>query len=206
MVRPTAGRVGSGIASVAAALAVLAGSLGLASCGGEAEGDTPEVRWFVAIQPGGSIQEIAKRCTEESDGRYEVTLELLPTDADPQREQLVRRLGAEDSTVDLIGMDVIWTAEFAERGLAAPVHGQAERAGDRGHLRHGSRHRILRGRALRRAVQLQHAAALVPQGPGAEAAGDLGRDDRRGGGARRGGDDPGPGQSLRGLHGLGQRR
>jgi multiple sugar transport system substrate-binding protein len=28
----------------------------------------------------------------------------------------VRRLAAEDESVDLIGMDVIWTAEFAEAG------------------------------------------------------------------------------------------
>jgi len=35
---------------------------------------------------------------------------------DGQREQLVRRLGAEDSSVDLIGMDVIWTGEFANAG------------------------------------------------------------------------------------------
>jgi multiple sugar transport system substrate-binding protein len=40
----------------------------------------------------------------------------LPTDASQQREQLVRRLGAEDSSIDLIGMDVVWTAEFANAG------------------------------------------------------------------------------------------
>jgi multiple sugar transport system substrate-binding protein len=97
--------------ALAATLALLTG------CGGsESSGAGTELRWFVAIQPGGSIQEIAKRCTEESDGRYNIQLELLPTDADPQREQLVRRLGAEDSTIDLIGMDVIWTAEFANAG------------------------------------------------------------------------------------------
>jgi multiple sugar transport system substrate-binding protein len=97
----------------------LAGALGLLAvgCGGnESGGEGTDLRWFVAIQPGGTIQEVAKRCSEESDGRYNIQLELLPTDADPQREQLVRRLGAEDSTIDLIGMDVIWTAEFANAG------------------------------------------------------------------------------------------
>jgi multiple sugar transport system substrate-binding protein len=97
---------------IAALVSILA-----AGCGEDEEGGgAPSLRWFVAIQPGGSIQEIAKRCTEESDGRYEVELELLPTQADQQREQLVRRLGAEDSTIDIIGMDVIWTAEFANAG------------------------------------------------------------------------------------------
>jgi multiple sugar transport system substrate-binding protein len=101
----------------AAALALSALLAILSACGGsDSGGEGAEIRWFVAIQPGGSIQEIAKRCSEQSGGEYNIQLELLPTDADPQREQLVRRLGAEDSSIDLIGMDVIWTAEFANAG------------------------------------------------------------------------------------------
>jgi multiple sugar transport system substrate-binding protein len=96
----------------------------IAGCGGTSEGSGRTLNWFVAIQPGGSIQEIAKRCTEQSGGRYEINLELLPTDADPQREQLVRRLGAEDSSVDLIGMDIPWTAEFANAGWLREWTGQ----------------------------------------------------------------------------------
>jgi multiple sugar transport system substrate-binding protein len=99
-------------------------SLLLAGCGGSSEGSGRTLNWFVAIQPGGSIQEIAKTCTEQSEGRYEINLELLPTDADPQREQLVRRLGAEDSSVDLIGMDIPWTAEFANAGWLREWTGQ----------------------------------------------------------------------------------
>jgi multiple sugar transport system substrate-binding protein len=99
-------------------------SLLLAGCGGTSEGSGRTLNWFVAIQPGGSIQEIAKTCTEQSEGRYEINLELLPTDADPQREQLVRRLGAEDSSVDLIGMDIPWTAEFANAGWLREWTGQ----------------------------------------------------------------------------------
>ena len=87
----------------------------ISACGGDASGSTT-LRWFIAIQPGGSIQEIAKACSQQSDGQYRIELELLPTDASQQREQLVRRLGAEDSSIDLIGMDVVWTAEFANAG------------------------------------------------------------------------------------------
>ncbi len=72
--------------------------------------------FFVAIQPGGSIEEVSKRCSEESNGRYTVEPEFLPTDASQQREQLVRRLGADDSSIDIVGMDVIWTGEFANAG------------------------------------------------------------------------------------------
>ncbi len=88
----------------------------LAGCGGGAGGGPATLNWFVATQPGGTIQEVAKRCGDQSNGRYTIDVQLLPTDASQQREQLVRRLAANDSSVDLIGMDVIWTAEFANAG------------------------------------------------------------------------------------------
>jgi multiple sugar transport system substrate-binding protein len=90
---------------------------GLSSCGSSSDGSGPrELTFFVAIQPGGTIEENAKRCSEEANGKYAITPEFLPTDASQQREQLVRRLGAEDSSIDIVGMDVIWTGEFANAG------------------------------------------------------------------------------------------
>jgi multiple sugar transport system substrate-binding protein len=94
---------------------LLAALVLLSGCGSKSGGPAT-LNWFVATQPGGTIQEVAKRCSDESQGAYEVNVELLPTDASQQREQLVRRLAAKDSTVDIIGMDVIWTAEFANAG------------------------------------------------------------------------------------------
>jgi multiple sugar transport system substrate-binding protein len=89
----------------------------LASSGDDSEGSSGRsLSFFVAIQPGGTIEEVSKRCSEESNGRYTVEPEFLPTDASQQREQLVRRLGAEDSSIDIVGMDVIWTGEFANAG------------------------------------------------------------------------------------------
>ena len=110
-------RGGRHLRGVAIPITVLLAALALSACGSD-EGGGPgvDLNFFVATQPGGTIQEVAKRCTEESNGEYNVNVELLPTQADQQREQLVRRLGAEDSTVDIIGMDVIWTAEFANAG------------------------------------------------------------------------------------------
>jgi multiple sugar transport system substrate-binding protein len=91
-----------------------------AGCGSSGGGGPVTLNWFVATQPGGSIQKVAKQCTKASGGRYNIDVQLLPTDASQQREQLVRRLAAKDSSVDLIGMDVIWTAEFANAGWIAP--------------------------------------------------------------------------------------
>jgi multiple sugar transport system substrate-binding protein len=47
-----------------------------------------------------------------------VTVKLveLPESADEQRTQLVQRLRAESDECDVIGMDVIWTAEFGAQG------------------------------------------------------------------------------------------
>jgi multiple sugar transport system substrate-binding protein len=106
------------LAPVAVALAV--GAL-TAGCGSSSSsGGAVTLNWFIANQPGGSIQEVAKRCSDESNGRYTIDVQLLPAAASDQREQLVRRLAARDSTVDLIGMDVIWTAEFANAGWVKP--------------------------------------------------------------------------------------
>jgi multiple sugar transport system substrate-binding protein len=94
----------------------------LSACGGS--GGAPTIKFFVAIQPGGTIEEVSKRCSEESNGKYTITPEFLPTDASQQREQLVRRLGAEDSSIDIVGMDVIWTGEFANAGWVEPWRGK----------------------------------------------------------------------------------
>jgi multiple sugar transport system substrate-binding protein len=103
----------AGVCLVASALAAVA----LAACGGSSDESGPrELTFFVAIQPGGTIEEVSKRCSDESKGKYTITPEFLPTDASQQREQLVRRLGAEDSSIDIVGMDVIWTGEFANAG------------------------------------------------------------------------------------------
>ncbi len=103
-------------AVVCLGLSVLA-IVGFTSCGGSSEGSGKRtLSFFVAIQPGGTIEETSARCSKESGGRYEIEPEFLPTDASQQREQLVRRLGAEDSSIDIVGMDVIWTGEFANAG------------------------------------------------------------------------------------------
>jgi multiple sugar transport system substrate-binding protein len=89
----------------------------LSACGGSSDkSGTRSLTFFVAIQPGGTIEEVSERCSKESGGKYTIKPEFLPTDATQQREQLVRRLGAQDPSIDIVGMDVIWTGEFANAG------------------------------------------------------------------------------------------
>jgi multiple sugar transport system substrate-binding protein len=106
------------------AAALVAGSVLLVSACGGSSGGPPTLKFFVAIQPGGTIEATAERCTKEADGKYTIKPELLPNDATQAREQLVRRLGAKDSSIDIIGLDVILTSEFANAGWIAPWQGK----------------------------------------------------------------------------------
>ena len=62
------------------------------------------------------FDKIIAACNEQAGGRYTIVGNLLPSDADGQRDQFVRRLAAQDAGMDILGMDVTWTAEFAEAG------------------------------------------------------------------------------------------
>ncbi|MDQ3851114.1 MAG: extracellular solute-binding protein [Actinomycetota bacterium] len=111
MVRGALATVGAGMVA-----------LGLAACGGGGSAGGPvTLKWFIFNEPSGAPQKIAKRCSQQSGGRYRIAFEYLPAQADQQREQLVRRLGAEDKSIDLIGMDVIWTGEFSNARWIRPV-------------------------------------------------------------------------------------
>jgi multiple sugar transport system substrate-binding protein len=65
---------------------------------------------------GVGFDKVLADCNKAAAGRYTIVGNLLPSDADGQRDQFVRRLAAHDDGMDLLGMDVTWTAEFAEAG------------------------------------------------------------------------------------------
>jgi multiple sugar transport system substrate-binding protein len=101
----------------AAALLVTAGTL--AACGGDSGGATA-LTWYINPDSGGQA-EIASRCTEAAEGRYTIETATLPRDAASQREQLIRRLAANDSSIDLMSLDPPFIPEFAQAGFLAPV-------------------------------------------------------------------------------------
>jgi len=114
---------------VIAALGVAALGSSIAACGDSDSSSGPvTLNWFIFNEPSGAPQKIAKRCSEQSNGAYRINFEYLPSQADQQREQLVRRLGAEDSSLDLLGMDVVWTGEFANAGWLKPVPASTAKA------------------------------------------------------------------------------
>jgi multiple sugar transport system substrate-binding protein len=97
---------------------VLASSL--AACGGGDSAGPPTLTWYINPDSGGQ-EEIASRCTDEAGGRYAIEVSQLPRDSPSQREQLVRRLAANDESIDIMSLDPPYIPEFAQAGFLAPV-------------------------------------------------------------------------------------
>ncbi|SDH10221.1 multiple sugar transport system substrate-binding protein [Klenkia brasiliensis] len=101
-----------------AASAVVAAS-GLAACS-SGDGGPPVLNWYINPDSGGQA-EIASRCTDAAEGRYTIAVSTLPRDSPSQREQLVRRLAANDSSIDIMSLDPPYIPEFAQAGFFAPM-------------------------------------------------------------------------------------
>lgn len=67
-------------------------------------------------------------------GRYRIVYNKLPRAADGQRQQMVRRLAAEDDSLDILGLDVTWAAEFAEARWIKEWTGENKRRATEGTL------------------------------------------------------------------------
>jgi multiple sugar transport system substrate-binding protein len=94
--------------------------LAVAGCGGSSSGGPATLNLWVFQEPSGSFTDAAKRCGEQSGGRYRIAFNALSNNSDQQRDSLVQRLAAKDSSIDIAGMDVVWTAEFASAGWILP--------------------------------------------------------------------------------------
>jgi multiple sugar transport system substrate-binding protein len=114
------------------ALGLCLAALGLSACGGggnggggasgakalqpsDAEGASGSVTWCIGKDTSGAFKTAVDKFNEQNPG-LEAKLLELPESADIQREQQIQRLRAESSECDVLGMDVIWTAEYAASG------------------------------------------------------------------------------------------
>ncbi|MGI8448116.1 MAG: extracellular solute-binding protein [Streptosporangiaceae bacterium] len=114
--------------------AVLASAL-LAACG-TASGSTGPVTLNFYFYPdnSGATQQQINNCNNANKTRYKISYQQLPTAADGQRQQLVRRMAAHDPTVDILGLDVTWESEFAQAGFIEPWTGAYKTQADSGTL------------------------------------------------------------------------
>jgi multiple sugar transport system substrate-binding protein len=92
----------------------------LSACGSSGKGPVT-LNWYVFPEPSGSFQAAATECSNNSHGAYDIKINFLSTSSDQQRVSLVRRLAASDSSIDILAMDVDWTAEFATAKWLKPV-------------------------------------------------------------------------------------
>jgi multiple sugar transport system substrate-binding protein len=131
-------------AVLAAVLALL-----LAGCGDDDEGDSGgggggtagdtkqvsearpqgDVTWCIGKDTTGAFSTVVKNFNDANPDAN-VTLLELPESADDQRRLQIQRLRAESPQCDVLGMDVIWTAEYAAQGWLFDVTEALDRRGD----------------------------------------------------------------------------
>ena len=86
--------------------------------GGDEGGGSGEMVWAIGgseAQKGGVHQKVAQMWSEEHPDNP-IRIEILPDDADGQREQQALELQAEGNNFDVLGVDVVWTGEYATNG------------------------------------------------------------------------------------------
>jgi trehalose/maltose transport system substrate-binding protein len=96
----------------AVALAVLSAASTVSACGSGDNGRM--ISLYTPASGAATFTAVAKRCTDQLGGRFTVQQFSLPRSSDDQRLQLARRLSGNDRTLDVMALDVIWTAEFAD--------------------------------------------------------------------------------------------
>jgi len=123
-------RLAAGLASVA-----LAGSA-LAACGTSSVSTGPvTLNFYFYPDVSGATQQAVNNCNKQNHGKYTISYQLLPASSDNQRLQLVRRLAAHDSSMDILGLDVTWEAEFANAGWIEPWTGKYKAEAEDGTLK-----------------------------------------------------------------------
>jgi multiple sugar transport system substrate-binding protein len=116
---------------VAAALTLAMPLPAIVACGG-AENGPPTLNLYYG--PEENLQRVVDDCNTRAQGRYRIVYHVLPRPADDQRVQMVRRLAAEDSGMDILGLDVTWTQEFASAEWIREWTGENKAQAERGTL------------------------------------------------------------------------
>ena len=108
----------------------------LAACGTSSASTGPvTLNFYLYPDTSGATQTAINNCDAQSHGKYKISYQLLPTGSDDQRLQLVRRLAAHDSTIDIMGLDVTWEPEFANAGWIVPWTGADKAQAENGTLK-----------------------------------------------------------------------
>ena len=115
-------------------LGVTLASTALAACSSPSGGPVT-LNFYNFSDPSGAVQKAVDNCSKQSGGKYTITYNKLPAAADDQRLQMARRLAAQDSSMDILGLDVTWEAEFSEAGWILPWTGTYKQQAEQGTLK-----------------------------------------------------------------------
>jgi len=134
--RPAARSSRKGAGYIGVTIAGALAAAGLAACGTSSAGTGPvTLNFYNFPDPSGAVQSAATNCSKQSHGRYNILYSKLPTAADQQRLQMARRLAAQDPSMDILGLDVTWEAEFAQAGWIRPWTGAYKAQAEAGTLK-----------------------------------------------------------------------
>jgi multiple sugar transport system substrate-binding protein len=147
--RPAARSSRRGAGYVGVTLAGALAAAGLAACGTSSAGTGPvTLNFYNFPDPSGAVQEAANNCGAQSHGKYTISYNKLQSAADQQRLQMARRLAAGDSSMDILGLDVTWEAEFATAGWIRPWTGTFKQQAIAGTLKGPLQTAIWRGKLV----------------------------------------------------------
>jgi multiple sugar transport system substrate-binding protein len=93
------------------------------------------LNFYLYPDTSGGTNTAISNCNAQSGGKYTISYQMLPQASDGQRQQLVRRLAAHDPSIDIMGLDVTWEAEFAEAGWIVPWTGSNKAQAENGTLK-----------------------------------------------------------------------
>ncbi len=102
---------------------VVLASTALAACSSSGGTGPVTLNYYLYPDTSGATTMAINNCDKQSGGKYTISYQQLPTGSDGQRQQMVRRLAAHDSSLDILGLDVTWEAEFAQAGWIVPWTG-----------------------------------------------------------------------------------
>ncbi|GAA4218960.1 multiple sugar transport system substrate-binding protein [Streptosporangium album] len=105
---------------VALAVLVTAGCSAAVAQKTERSGGTGPFTLVTGRDTTGYLQPLLDRWNQAHPGERATLLEL-PEAADEQRAQMVANLQAKSDRYDVLGLDVVWTAEFADAGWILPL-------------------------------------------------------------------------------------
>ena len=98
----------------------------------QAQGGPTQIVFSFGPDDSGSLQALVDRFNEEYQGEIEVTWREMPRSTDEYLRQIQSDFLADASDIDVIGADVVWTAELVHNNQVRDITGRFSNAYNRG--------------------------------------------------------------------------